>query len=189
MQEELWKDAFDRVDRWGEIATGLFNKQRQKQLNPGRKPTPKIVWRIPRTSKLRKALWQAIKRPGEEEVEEPEQHTPSAWTVSYIYRGLVPKVLAKQWSKVFKDAAESITQHVSRLFFCRYVKKEAKGELWKPHYERTIMWEENSTTNSMKRTHTTKDQGHSGHSPTSENRSMGGNSERMSALRMSRSRT
>ncbi|KAF9549611.1 hypothetical protein EC957_003147 [Mortierella hygrophila] len=112
-QEELWEDALDR---------------RQKQLKPGKQPLSETVWRIPRTSKLLKALWQAIKRPGEEEEEELEQHTLNAWAVSHIYRGLVPKALVTQWSKVFKDVAES-------------------------RYE-----EENIITNSMKRTRTTKDQ-------------------------------
>ncbi|KAG9072620.1 hypothetical protein KI688_000391 [Linnemannia hyalina] len=56
-QEELWEDALDRVDGWGEIATRQFNKQRQKQLKPGKQSPPETVWRIPRTSKLRKALW------------------------------------------------------------------------------------------------------------------------------------
>ncbi|KAF9547211.1 hypothetical protein EC957_008721 [Mortierella hygrophila] len=99
--------------------------------------SPETVWRMPRTRKLRRTLWQAVKRPGEEEEEEPEQHTPSAWTVCHIYRGLVLKALAKQWSKVFKDVAKSITQHVSRLF-CRYVEKEAREQIWKPRRERTI---------------------------------------------------
>ncbi|KAF9545562.1 hypothetical protein EC957_010871 [Mortierella hygrophila] len=75
-QEGLWEDALDRVDGWEEIATRLFNKQRQKQIKPGKQPPHETVWRIPRTIKLHKTLWQAIKRPGEEEEEEPEQHTP-----------------------------------------------------------------------------------------------------------------
>jgi len=147
-QKELWKDALDRVDGWGETATRHYNKQRQKKLQLGKQPPKDIAWTMPRTSACRKALWQVVERPGEEQ--DHQQHCTKAWTVCHLFRGLVPTALTKEWGKVFKEIPEKITQHVSRLF-CRYIEKEARERLWKPRCERTAEWErENNITQSMK---------------------------------------
>lgn len=51
-----WEDALDRMDGWGETATSLYNKQRQKKLQPGIQSPKNIAWRMARTNACYKAL-------------------------------------------------------------------------------------------------------------------------------------
>jgi len=50
------------------------------------------------------------------------------WTICHILRGLVPKALATEWARVFKEMPKSVVEHVSRLF-CRFVEEGREKDM------------------------------------------------------------
>ncbi|OAQ28675.1 hypothetical protein K457DRAFT_1832896 [Linnemannia elongata AG-77] len=119
--DEIWKDGLGRIDFWGAIATKHYNRERKKRRKEGETEPKEIEWVA--TSDRNEGYT------GDEK-----------WTVCHILRGLVPKALATEWAKVFKEMPKSVAEHVSRLF-CKFIEKEGREKIWKPRCERTVEWE------------------------------------------------
>jgi ribonuclease HI len=136
--DEIWKDGLGRIDFWGAIATKRYNKER-KRRKEGEAQLKEIEWVAASVRTCRRALRRIIQWPSTEDGHE-EYTGDEKWTVCHILRGLVPKALATEWARVFKEMPKSVVEHVSRLF-CRFIEKEGREKIWKPRCERTVEWE------------------------------------------------
>ncbi|KAK3836656.1 MAG: hypothetical protein JOS17DRAFT_734820 [Linnemannia elongata] len=137
--DEIWKDRLGRIDFWGAVATRHYNRERMKRRKEGETRPKEIVWVAASVKACREALRRIVQWPSTEDNHE-EYTGDEKWTVGHILRGLVPKALAIEWTRVFKDMPKSVVEHVSRLF-CRFIEKEGREKIWKPRCERTVEWE------------------------------------------------
>ncbi|OAQ22803.1 hypothetical protein K457DRAFT_25738 [Linnemannia elongata AG-77] len=76
----------------------------------------------------------------EERKKENQGHACETQQDAEEEKGLVPKALATEWARIFKEMLSSIVEHVSRLF-CKFIEKEGREKIWKPRCKRTVEWE------------------------------------------------
>ncbi|KAG0063405.1 hypothetical protein BGZ89_009890, partial [Linnemannia elongata] len=108
--DEIRKDGLGRIDFWGAIATKHYNRERKKRRKEGETKPKEIEWVAASVRACRAALRRIIQWPSTEDGHEGYTGDEK-WTVCHILRGLVPKALATEWAKVFKEMPKSVAEH------------------------------------------------------------------------------
>jgi len=121
--DEIWKDGLGRNDFWGAIATKCYNRERKRGKEGVAQPK-EVEWIAESVRACRRALRRIIQWPSTEDSHEGYTGDEK-WMVCHILRGLVPKALATEWARVFKEMPKSVVEHVSRLF-CRFIEKKGR---------------------------------------------------------------
>ena len=84
-------------------------------------------------------------------LKQKKKKDPTSWTKCSIYRGLVPRTLATTWRVTLGGLPKPIVSQVTR-WFCRYIEREGREQIWKTRCQETVAWEkENGITEQQKK--------------------------------------
>jgi len=152
-QDSIWDTALQRVytdgARWPQPHTTESARSNGRRTPTNGNPLP-VLWHTLAVDAGRTALSGIIQWPTLERGRTFFQD-PTSWTICSIYRGLVPRILATTWRVTLGGLPKPIVSQVTR-WFCRYIEREGREQIWKTRCQETVAWEkENGITEQQKK--------------------------------------